>query len=446
MSGGHPRDGRRFSLRRLDTCDSVGAMNVIFHTLFCCGVCAGILEAQHSDHAPQLAPRGDSISVMATALSTTGTPAIFGRARTEALVTQPMLMFRASRARSAWQLAAMLNAELWTMPGGEPVAGIWGEGFIDRRHPHTLLHELMLTRSQTLGAIRVSLSAGKGIVPFGTDDPMVRPLTKYPSNHHLAQILERIQLIAAVRFSTWAAVEAAIFNGDEPTSPTSRPEWSRFGDSRSVRASFWIDPAVEVQASLASVRSPEFPGALGLDQQKSSASVRWSPARRFLRYALVEWARNEDSYRGRSIIDYGSALGEAQFAHKAWSVSLRAEQTTRPEEERLLNPFRTELPPTDLTIKGLTRWQLFSGQLAHELPAVVHIRTSAFLEATHARSHPLLSPVLLDPKDVIGRAAAWHVSFGLRMGIGTMPARVGRYGASAGGPRTDVMLGMQHDH
>ena len=87
------------------------------------------------------------------------------------------------------------------MPEGELAPGMWGEGFVDRRHPHTYLHELVLAADDLLGAAdgatRISLSAGKGFAPFGTDDPMVRPFLRYPVNHHLAQILERAVAIAA---------------------------------------------------------------------------------------------------------------------------------------------------------------------------------------------------------------------------------------------------------
>ena len=37
-------------------------------------------------------------------------------------------------------------------------------------------------------SVHASLSAGKGFAPFGTDDPMSRPIFRYPVNHHLAQI------------------------------------------------------------------------------------------------------------------------------------------------------------------------------------------------------------------------------------------------------------------
>ena len=62
--------------------------------------------------------------------------------------------------------------------------GAWGEGFIDRRHPHTYVHELLLSADDLLGRTdgptRLSLTAGKGFAPFGTDDPMMRPVAPLP--------------------------------------------------------------------------------------------------------------------------------------------------------------------------------------------------------------------------------------------------------------------------
>jgi hypothetical protein len=420
-----------------------------FHTLLALTfVEACAVRAQHDvgAHEAMRHVTRDSIGVMGTLLSTTSSPALFGRSRTELLVTQPMLMWRNARASSLLQFAGMLNAERWTMPNGEPVAGIWGEGFIDRRHPHTVLHEVMLTGSRRLGAVRLSLSSGKGIVPFGTDDPMVRPFTKYPANHHLSQILERIQIVTAARVAETFSIEAALFNGDEPTSPTASPVWRRFADSRAIRVTAWAVPQLELQGSVAAVRSPEFASGEGLDQRKASASARYTPPSRLLRYAMVEWAQTTERYRDRTIVAYGSGLIELLAQRADLTAALRVEQTTRPEEERLLDQFRTARPASDLTIRGLTRWRLVTFQVAHRLPRVYQSHSSLFFEATHATSSPQLLPVLLDPSDVIGSRSAWHLTVGARIGIGRMAARVGRYGGAAGGAATDAMIGMMHDH
>src|SRR5690606_31320362 len=107
-------------------------------------------------------------------------------------------------------------------------------GYIDRRHPHTYLHEAMVGVGGTASGVRGSLFAGKGFVPFGTDDPMVRPFVKYPVNHHHAQLMERVVLVGALQLSR-VAVEVARFNGDEPEGPSDWPNAGRALDSWAAR-------------------------------------------------------------------------------------------------------------------------------------------------------------------------------------------------------------------
>lgn len=378
-------------------------------------------------------PRGgrprDSVSAMVTLVGTAVMPALSGRTRSELLATQPMLMLR-GRHRNVISYAAIANFERWTMPDGEAVAGIWGEGFMDRRHPHTMLHEAMLTMEARVHGVDLSVAGGKGFVPFGTDDPMVRPLVKYPANHHLAQVMERVQLLAAVRLGGRVSVEGALFHGDEPLGTTSAPQWARFADSRALRVTAWPTATLEVQFSEARLRSPEFVRADGLDHAKRSASLRLAPGSGALRYLLAEWARTTESYGGRDLFSYGSGLVEATVQHAAWSATVRGEQTSRPEEERLLDPFRTARPPNHLTIQGITRWRIAAAQVARALPSIAAVHASAFAEVSRAVSSPRLRPVLLDPRNISGSDRAWHLSIGIRAGAGAMPSRVGRYGAA----------------
>src|SRR4051812_7641808 len=119
-------------------------------------------------------------------------------------------------------LLATVNLEGWTVKNGELALGDWGEGFMDRRHPHTYVHELMLSGQQSFGQVQASLALGKGFAAFGTDDPMVRPVFRYPVNHHLAQILERAILILGLRADR-LLLEGSLFNGDEPERPNQWP-------------------------------------------------------------------------------------------------------------------------------------------------------------------------------------------------------------------------------
>ena len=203
-----------------------------------------------------------------------------GRSLGEVRLVQPTIMAHAGALSNRLRLLATLNLEGLTIPDGELTPGAWGEGFIDRRHPHTYLHELIFTFDDVLGDLdgptRISLAAGKGFAPFGTDDPMGRPVLRYPVNHHLAQILERAVAILGVRRGP-VMVEGGLFNGDEPERPGQWPRVSRFGDSWSGRLTVLPVTELELQGSYARVHSPEDrPRAAGTDQSKWSVAGRWA--------------------------------------------------------------------------------------------------------------------------------------------------------------------------
>ena len=175
-------------------------------------------------------------------------------------VTQPALMFLVESAESRISLHTTLNLEGITQPGGELTFGGWGEGFLDKRHPHTLLHEAMLSfnvwQNDDAGA---SFSFGKGFAPFGTDDPMMRPVVKYPTNHHLSQILERWTVNGIWANGRWS-LEAGVFGGNEPTSPWDLSNIESFGNSFSARAAHRWGPSTmgthpwELSASVGRVK------------------------------------------------------------------------------------------------------------------------------------------------------------------------------------------------
>ena len=134
-------------------------------------------------------------------------------------LTQPAAMINLESPSRALALRVTPNLEGLTQEDGEYTFGGWGEGFLDSRHPHTMLHEVMLSLNfWDTPAGSFSLSGGKGFAPYGTDDPMSRPSVKYPTNHHLSQILERFTVNA-----TWirgpVGLEFGIFGGSEPEGP-----------------------------------------------------------------------------------------------------------------------------------------------------------------------------------------------------------------------------------
>ena len=308
----------------------------------------------------QFGPAHIDVGAQAIGVVTRESPAIHGRDLTEGYLTQPLVMAMASLWNDAVQLRGTLDLEGVTMKRGELNAGILGEGYIDRRHPHTYLHELVVSAQRRAGDNGASLTLGKGFAPFGTDDPMARPFEKYPINHHLAQILERAVVIGALR-TRRVILEAGLFNGDEPEGPGDVPNRERYWDSWSGRVTLIPFHQGELQASYARVRSPESPRGGGEDQHKQSASIRLEDAQRS-GYGLLEWARTSDYVGSTRTFSFTSVLAETSARYGAASGALRFERTERPDEPRLTNEFKTPLPANDLSITGRSRWTIITAR------------------------------------------------------------------------------------
>ena len=347
----------------------------------------------------------------------------------ELRVVQPALMAHASTFGGRLRFVGMLDFEGATMPDGQLAPGAFGEGYVDRRHPHTYAHELMFSgmTSREGNRVAASLSAGKGFAPFGTDDPMSRPVLRYPINHHFAQVLERAVVIGAVRYRG-LVVEGGVFNGDEPEEPSQWPRIARFGDSWSVRATGRAAAGLEIQSSFARVASPEHRSGAGTPQRKWSAS-----ARLFRRvggaplYALAEWARTSES---DGLFVFTSLLGEAAWSPGRHTGYYRFERTERPEEERTLDPFRSVRPHHDNSVFGRSRWTLHTVGIATELPlGAFPVRVSPVLEISAGRVTSL-TPASFDPQTFYGSSTFWSLSAGVRVGWGARLHRMGRYGAA----------------
>jgi hypothetical protein len=356
---------------------------------------------------------------------------------TEAYLTQPILMGHVSVFSGRIAAQAMLDLEGKTLARGELNTGTYGEGYVDRRHPHTYVHELVATARTGIAlaghTTAISLTAGRGFAPFGSDDPMTRPFVKYPVNHHLAQILERVVVIGAARTGP-LTLEAGVFNGDEPTNPRSVPKWSRFGDSWSARATLHPTRDVEIAASVARVESPEFREGFGLDQRKRSAVVRiqrpasdgtGSP------YLLAEWARTYDDRLGRLAFTFTSLLVEGAYCRSGWWAAFRGEQTVRPEEERQIDPFRTPRPQIEFGILGRTRWTEFTGAIGTNGVRRGVLTVAPFVEAMFAHPVRVEGLAAFVPHDFYGSDHLWLLSFGARVNVGRHVQRMGRYGVAA---------------
>lgn len=383
------------------------------------------------------------IGAQAIGVLTRESPAVGGRDLTEGYLTQPAMMVQLDPWGELLSLKGTLNLEGATLKRGELNAGIVGEGYIDRRHPHTYLHELVLSSAKRFGMDRtsgVSISAGKGFAPFGTDDPMARPFEKYPTNHHLAQILERAIAVGALRAGPWI-LEAGAFNGDEPTGPGDTPNRNRYWDSWSGRVTFVPWRQAELQTSYARVKSPENPDGGGADQRKQSASVRLEDPQH-TGYALFEWARTGDYVGSARSFTFTSLLAETSASYDRLSGALRLESTERPDEPRLVDPFRTQVPATDLSIAGRSRWTIVSARVAVSVLNARSVSAEPFAELARAHVSETLRPSGFDPRQFYGSSQIWSFSIGLKVAFGMSHMRMGRYGVAIAGERDAKMAGM----
>jgi hypothetical protein len=355
--------------------------------------------------------------------------------QSELYLTQPAVMFNVESPGSRVVLRTTLNFEAWTQRRGELTFGGWGEGYIDSRHPHTLLHEAMLSYNVwDTGAGSFSLSAGKGFAPYGTDDPMARPVAKYPTNHHLSQILERWTLNGVWLLPSGLSLEAGLFGGEEPRDPYDFRNIESFGDSWSVRATQRFGggagpfSAWEVSASYGRVAETHGDH----DRQvthlvnaavRHHARYRWGGL-----YALAEASRSE--IRGPEQ-GYYAILGETRLdlgAGERHRPYYRIEYATRPEYHREgvageAGFFRYDHDHGH--IDGATRWLINSIGYGYDLSSQP-LSIRPFVEVQHSRVWRERGAV--DPRQLFGTDRLWSLTAGFRVFVGGDPMRMGSYG------------------
>ncbi|MYC66694.1 MAG: hypothetical protein F4X12_10220 [Acidobacteriia bacterium] len=349
--------------------------------------------------------------------------------RTEWYLTQPALMTNLESPSRRLVLRTTLNFEGITLGGGELTYGGWGEGFIDKRHPHTLLHEAMLSWNlwEVAGG-GLSLSAGKGFAPYGTDDPMSRPGLKYPTNHHLSQVLERWTVNAIWRLAGWS-LEAGVFGGTEPEGPYDFSNIRGFPDSWSGRLTRrWTSGTgspTEWETSFSRARVTESHDGHEETSSLSNAALRRSgPAGPGMLYGLVEGSRSEPE-RGQG---YTSVLAETGYAADRHQPYLRLEFATRPEYARTGPAGSDDFFRYDhgAHATGATRWLIATAAYARQLsPDPVSLRP--FLEVQYHRVRAERGDV---PQGGFpGRDSSfWVLSLGARLFLGGGPMRMGSYG------------------
>lgn len=386
---------------------------------------------------PSQQPITAHIAAQAVGALTRVDPVPGGGDLTEFRLVQPAIMAGVD-GPARLSLLTTLDFEGVTISEGELTAGAWGEGFIDRRHPHTYVHELLLSADDLLGRTdgptRLSLTAGKGFAPFGTDDPMSRPVLRYPVNHHLAQILERAVAIGAVNRGAVTA-EFGLFNGDEPEQPDQWPMVERFGDSWSGRLTGRPVRGLELQASRAHVHSPENRAGAGPDQEKWSVSGRWEgPIAAHPVYGLVEWAHTSEA---DGFFEFSSILAEGAWSTGPHRLYYRFERTERAEDERV-SRFRTLRPHQENSILGITRWTIHTAGWSAVLLDRSRVTVAPLVEVSYGRVAEV-GGGLFDVVQTYGRDYFWSWTLGFSLEYGGGPHRMGRYGAALEGA-------MPHEH
>jgi hypothetical protein len=346
---------------------------------------------------------------------------------TESYVTQPVAMVNVEGPGSRLVLRSTFDLEALTQPGGEYNFGGWGEGYIDRRHPHTFLHEAMLSLDLwNVAGGAASLSAGKGFAPYGTDDPMSRPVAKYPTNHHLSQLLERWTLNGAWLRGGWS-VEAGVFGGQEPDGPWDLGNLSSFGNSFSARLAkrfggTGTTAPWELSASYGSVAESHE----GVSHRTAlwNAAVRHSQPHRFGGiYALAE-ASASDPEEGDG---FWSVLAETQVRIARHRPYYRVEYATRPEYARQGEVGTPGFYRYDHDEEpfGATRWLIQSLGYEFDLSGG-GVATRPFAEVQHHRVRSERSHI--DPRLQFGDDGFWTLSAGFRLFFGGGPMRMGSYG------------------
>jgi hypothetical protein len=348
--------------------------------------------------------------------------------RTGWYLTQPAFMAHLASAGQRVVLHTTLNFEGLTQEDGELTFGGWGEGFIDKRHPHTLVHELMLSVNvwEVAGGA-MSFSAGKGFAPYGTSDPMVRPGLKYPTNHHLSQILERWTANASWLRAGWS-VEAGIFGGQEPEGAYDFSNIESFGDSWSTRlARRWGLPSAagsqwETSVSFGSVT--EFAHTVEETTRfLNTAVVRSGPLGGGRLYTLAEASRSFLANHS----DFFSLLAEARYEGGGHQPYARVEYAERPEYTRS-GPANTDdffRYDHDDDPVGTTRWLIATAAYAFELtPNPWSVRP--FIEVQNHQVRGAQGAV--SATDLFGRTSFWALSVGARLYFGGDPMRMGSYG------------------
>jgi hypothetical protein len=148
------------------------------------------------------------------------------------------------------------------------------------------------------------------------------------------------------------------------------------------------------------------------------------------RYALVEWAHTDEKYFSTVVNPLSSMLAEGAYCRAGAYVGLRFERTDRPEEETLLDPFRTPRPANHLSSLGVSQWTTVTLSLSPLVVSSGVFSGRPFLEVARIHAVPGDPAGLFNADLRYGKSRMWMLSAGLQLRAGAMHNRMGRYGVA----------------
>src|SRR5829696_4908288 len=107
----------------------------------------------------------------------------------------------------------------------------------------------------------------------------------------------------------------------------------------------------------------------------------------------------------------------------------RFERTERPEEQRLLDPFRSVRPHLENSILGTTRWTVHTAGYGIQLTLAKALAALPFVEVSYGRIADV-NGGLFDAESFYGKTSFWSLSIGSRLNLGLPLHRMGRYGVA----------------
>lgn len=421
--------------RRPRICPRIRLMLYVRFGLIVTGAVPGMAAAQSA----RVTVRWGAQGVLA---ATRMDPAPGGDSRKEVDLEQSMITLTGEGLGGHLRFFSALSLDKLTTGDGVLAIGAWGGSFYDREHQHDYVHEAVVSLVGDIGPGgrkgQVGISGGKGLAPFGSDPPMMRPVLHQPVNEHWTQIMDRLLAVLTLRFPR-VGFEGALFdNGSQngqghPAQSDSAGHnhaecsicTNHRGASRSARVTLWPLRGLEIRGSLATiVGSAHHVGAGAESQGLWNLSTRFDrPAGqgRLVILAEVGAAHAERSYR--------TVLAEGQWSsgdehHRFY---YRFESTDRPEAPRSADLFRVA-PDTLGAPVGVTRWTVHTAGYGFAFRARA-LSAEPLLELSLGRVASVGTPAVnLD--ELYGRRTLWSVVLGVRVSLGS-PHSMGRYGALA---------------